>query len=93
MPPTRKTLQGMRQANAKASTIKVPLYVHHGDVDTITYEPATRKFVEAATACSDKTYTAIPGGYHEVLLGPEKVTTTEAMADWILERSASRAKL
>lgn len=83
----------MRQANAKASTIKVPLYVHHGDVDTITYEPATRKFVKAATACSDKTYTAIPGGYHEVLLGPEKVTTTEAMADWILERSASRAKL
>lgn len=91
--PIIYVLQGMKAANAGAAAMTVPLYMHHGDVDTVTYEPATKKFYEAAVGCKDKVYTSVQGGYHEILLGPEKESTIEAIGDWILARSPSRAKL
>lgn len=35
----------------------------------------------------DKTLTVVPGGYHEVLLGPEKEEVIAGIMAWILQHS------
>ena len=42
----------------------------------------------------DKTLNEVPGGYHELIMGPEKEQVIALVRDWILARSrTSTAKM
>ncbi|RMZ57612.1 hypothetical protein APUTEX25_001812 [Auxenochlorella protothecoides] len=84
--------RGMREVFRGAPGLTVPIYAHHGDSDRITHEPFTRRWTEAVGS-QDKTYRLVAGGYHEVLLGPQKDELIEGIAEWILARSAVPARL
>lgn len=84
--------RGMREVFKRASGLTVPIYAHHGDSDRITSEPFTRQWVEAVGS-GDKAHHLVAGGYHEVLLGPQKDELIEGIADWILARSSTPARL
>lgn len=39
----------------------------------------------AAAASTDKELKEFPGGYHELLMGPEKEEAAKTLKDWILK--------
>jgi hypothetical protein len=41
---------------------------------------------------TDKTFKEVPGGYHELLLGPEKEQCGQWVVDWILGHAKSQPK-
>lgn len=82
----------MGKTNQGVAGMTLPLYFHHGDVDIITYPPASEA-VYTAAASKDKIYRKIPGAYHEPLQGPEKEMVTGWVKGWILERAAPASKI
>lgn len=65
--------------------------VVHGANDRCTSAPAARRLVERAGS-ADKLFRELPGGYHELLHGPEWRDCSLAMADWILARVPAQAQ-
>ena len=51
---------------------------------------AVRRLVKAAQS-QDKTLHEVEGGYHELLMGPEKEGVMSLVQDWILSRATSGA--
>ena len=48
----------------------------------------------ANASSKDKELREFPGGFHELLMGPEKEQAVQTLRDWILKRSAEpEAKL
>lgn len=43
----------------------------------------------AAISSKDKVLDVIKGGYHELLMGPEKEDVLHKTTDWILQRASS----
>mmetsp|Transcript_22991 Transcript_22991/g.50466 ORF Transcript_22991/g.50466 Transcript_22991/m.50466 type:complete len:315 (-) Transcript_22991:187-1131(-) len=77
-----ETLKGFRLAHAKQSTLKLPIYAAHGTSDRCTSLKAVKALL-AAAASTDKTLNEVAGGYHEIMLGPEKDEVLRSMVDWI----------
>ncbi|KDD73582.1 hypothetical protein H632_c2036p0 [Helicosporidium sp. ATCC 50920] len=87
-----ETLKAFRALERSRSRLKLPLFAHHGAVDKCTYPPGTEAFVEGAGS-ADKTLKLYPGGFHEVMFGPEAVLVRRNVADWILARARAAPKL
>lgn len=51
---------------------------------------AVKRLIQAAQS-KDKTLIEIPGGYHELIMGPEKEQVIAMVRDWILERSGKNS--
>ena len=51
---------------------------------------AVKRLIQAAFS-KDKTLIEIPGGYHELIMGPEKEQVIAMVRDWILERSGKNS--
>ena len=74
--------------------IKVPVYCGHGSTDRCTSLPASRRFINAVALNGvDATLHEFPGGYHELLHGPEWKEATDRIAGWILSKGAIQSKL
>ncbi|KAG1680800.1 hypothetical protein FOA52_008133 [Chlamydomonas sp. UWO 241] len=86
-------LKAFRQLGSRASQLKLPLYIGHGDQDKCTSLPASARFVEAVSS-PDATLHVYKGGYHELLHGPEWQDATDRMIEWMTKRSGQgRSKL
>ena len=47
---------------------------------------AVKRLIQASQS-KDKTLNEVPGGYHELIMGPEKEQVIAMVKDWILARS------
>lgn len=79
-------LKGMKRMAQDESKITVPIFAVHGNADKTTSLEAVKRLVHNS-ASKDTTLMEIPGGYHELLMGPEKEEVTAAISAWILRHS------
>eukprot|EP00884_Botryococcus_braunii_P017682 jgi/Botrbrau1/4598/Bobra.60_2s0083.1 len=79
-------LKGFGILAANASQYNMPMLALHGDADKITSFQATKRFMTKVPS-KDRTFVEVPGGYHELLMGPEKEEMVRIIVDWILKRS------
>lgn len=47
---------------------------------------AVKRLIQASQS-KDKTLNEVPGGYHELIMGPEKEQVIAMVRDWMLARS------
>ena len=50
---------------------------------------AVKRLIQASQS-KDKTLNEVPGGYHELIMGPEKEQVIVMVRDWILARSGNK---
>lgn len=74
----------MNAMKKRYAEITVPVFGHHGSSDKCTSLRAHQAFM-AAISSSDKTLSLVEGGYHELLMGPQKEQCKSTIADWILQ--------
>lgn len=82
----RKIEAAMTALKKRYSEITVPVFGQHGSMDKCTSIRAHRAFMEGISS-ADKTLSLVEGGYHELLMGPQKDKCMATIADWILQRS------
>jgi acylglycerol lipase len=76
----------MRSLRQHYHKIALPVYGLHGDTDRCTSKAATERFMSSISS-KDKTLEVVPGGYHELLLGTQKLACFESIVKWVLEHS------
>ncbi|CAL8470596.1 g10138 [Coccomyxa elongata] len=77
-------LKGFRDVQRKEALLRVPILAIHGTADKITSYTAVKRLL-AAAASTDKELKEFPGGFHELLMGPEKEEAVKTLKDWILK--------
>ena len=65
---------------------RLPILALHGTADKITSYTAVKRLL-ANAASTDTQLKEFPGGYHELLQGPEKEEAFVTLRDWILRHS------
>lgn len=83
-------LKGFRALAKHRADFTMPILAVHGTVDRCTSLSATKKHL-AAVPSKDVTLVEIEGGYHELLLGPEKERVWKLFIDWMTEHAAKAA--
>ncbi|GAX72846.1 hypothetical protein CEUSTIGMA_g301.t1 [Chlamydomonas eustigma] len=81
-------LTAFRQLGRRSKDLCLPIYIAHGTNDRCTSFAASSRFLKDVSS-SDKTFNDFPGGYHELLHGPEWRDATDSMTRWIAKRSAT----
>ncbi|KAL6751088.1 alpha/beta-hydrolase [Haematococcus lacustris] len=81
-----EVLKGFKAMQKLRSKISVPLYACHGTMDRCTSLQAVKDLLKASSS-QDKTLNEIPGGYHELLMGPEKEACIQRLVDWLVAHS------
>ncbi len=76
---------GMRQIQASASRISLPMLLLHGEGDTMA-APAGSRFLHEQISSADKTLEILPGLLHEIFNEPERETVFANMLAWCDER-------
>ena len=61
----------MAALKKRYSEITVPVFGHHGSKDKCTSMRAHKAFMNSISS-TDKTLSIVDGGYHELLMGPQK---------------------
>lgn len=80
-------LKAFRLIQSSTKKIKIPVYCGHGQMDKCTSLPASRRFVNAVALNGvDSTLHEYPGGFHELLHGPEWIEATDRIAGWMLRQ-------
>ena len=79
-------LKGFKDVQHKEKQLRLPILAIHGTADKITSITAVKRLL-ASAASTDTELKEFPGGFHELLLGPEKEDTFVALRDWILRHS------
>lgn len=79
---------GMQRLKAVYKDITLPVYGVHGESDRTTSLKAHRRFIDAISS-KDKTLEIVPGGYHELLHGPQRHDVVRKAAAWLLEHAAA----
>ncbi|WP_420457482.1 lysophospholipase [Rubrivirga sp.] len=74
-----RAIEAVRQ---RPEAFDVPLYLFHGDADTIT-DPAGTRWLADHAASDDVTLRLWPGLYHETLNEPERDEVIAELADWL----------
>lgn len=83
-------LRGFAELRSGAPQLRLPLYVAHGTDDRCTNAAASRALVAAASS-PDKVFVDVEGGYHELLMGPERDACVARMVDWMVVRAGAAA--
>ncbi|KAL3161797.1 hypothetical protein ABBQ38_008889 [Trebouxia sp. C0009 RCD-2024] len=81
-------MKGFRALGRRHSELMLPILAVHGTKDHCTSLPAVKRLVQSSNS-KDKTLNEIPGGYHELIMGPEKEQVIAMVRDWILARSGT----
>ncbi len=81
-----ETTRAQARALARASTLALPLYTAFGEQDPIANPSTGRAFFDAAGS-KDKTWSGLPGLFHEILNEPSWPTIAGPIGDWVLERA------
>ncbi|CAL5220245.1 g2225 [Coccomyxa viridis] len=79
-------LKGFRDIQKKEKLLRLPILAIHGTADKITSYTAVKRLL-ANAASTDTALKEFPGGYHELLQGPEKEEAFVTLRDWILRHS------
>lgn len=64
------------------SAVTIPIYAFHGTKDNIAPIEAVDTFITAVTS-KDTTMKQFPGGFHELVHGPEKTEAFDGLAAWL----------
>jgi acylglycerol lipase len=88
----RQVEAAMKRLKPMYKDFTLPLLGIHGDTDRCTSMRAHKEFMEKASSV-DKTFDVIPGGYHEMLLGPQKDECFMKMSTWMLARLGSKPQI
>lgn len=83
-------LKGFRSLDRSQSQLALPILAVHGTSDRCTSLPAVKRLLQVCQS-KDQTLKEIPGGYHELLMGPEKEEVIPLVREWILTHSSTNA--
>ncbi|CAL5222462.1 g4830 [Coccomyxa viridis] len=70
--------------------LELPIYAHHGTKDRLANLGAVKRLLRNA-ASRDVTLYEVPGGYHELFMGPEKDDIIAHINAWVLEHAELKA--
>jgi acylglycerol lipase len=68
--------------------ITLPVFGVHGDADKVTSLRAHKQFFEQISS-TDKTLYVVPGGWHELVKGPQQADVVKRIAAWILDHASA----
>jgi len=75
----------MAQVMSQAQAVTLPLFIMHGDADTMAAPAGSQRFAEAVSS-DDLSIQLLPGLYHEIFNEPEGTEIIAAYADWMEAR-------
>jgi acylglycerol lipase len=81
----RQVERGMNRLKPHYKKITIPVYGLHGESDRCTSLRGHKNFINSVSS-TDKTLDVVVGGYHELLMGPQKDECIQKLASWILSR-------
>lgn len=92
-------VKSARQVEAAMNRLKpaykeftLPIFGLHGNSDRVTSMRGHKAFIDNASSV-DKTFDVVPGGYHELLMGPQKQECFQKVSTWILTRTTSTPQI
>ncbi|KAI8469469.1 MAG: Alpha/Beta hydrolase protein [Monoraphidium minutum] len=80
-----EVLKGMRALAPRVPEVGLPLYVVHGMRDATTSFDAVDDFV-SRSGSAEKAFAKVEDGFHELLMGEERVANGRAIAEWCKAR-------
>ncbi|GLC59571.1 hypothetical protein PLESTB_001501600 [Pleodorina starrii] len=84
-------LKAFRGLSSKRAEFKLPILAVHGTADRCTSLPAVREMLKHVSS-TDVKLIEVEGGYHELLMGPEKEQVRAGIRDWLLAHAEARAE-
>ena len=81
-------LQGQRKLKPHYKDFTLPVYGYIGSSDRCCSMPALKKFIDEIQS-ADKQLNVVEGGYHELLMGPQKNEVVQNVIDWVLAHLTS----
>lgn len=85
---TARRVEGaMNSLKPHYKKLQIPVYGLHGESDRCTSLRGHRHFIDSISS-TDKTLDIVPGGYHELLKGPQKEDCCVRLAMWMLSRAS-----
>jgi acylglycerol lipase len=82
-------LKAFGEVARREAELTLPIYAHHGDTDRTTSLTAVKRLLQNCQS-QDVTLNVVPGGYHELFMGPEKEQVTSALRDWMLSKQPKK---
>jgi len=87
-----ETLAAVDRVRARASEIRMPLLVLHGEADKINSVEGSRELFDMASS-TDKQLIVYPGGYHEPHNDLDRERVASDVIEWIQKRSIPASSL
>lgn len=87
----RRIQAAMNALKKRYAEFTVPVFGLHGSSDKCTSLRAHQAFM-AGISSTDKTLSMVEGGYHELLMGPQKEQCMSTISDWVLQRVTPQVK-
>lgn len=87
----RKIEAAMKSLKKRHAEFTLPVFGQHGSSDKCTSLRGHQAFMDGISS-TDKTLNMVEGGYHELLMGPQKEQCMSASADWILQHVTPQVK-
>eukprot|EP00879_Flechtneria_rotunda_P021007 GHRR01022129.1.p1 GENE.GHRR01022129.1~~GHRR01022129.1.p1 ORF type:complete len:174 (+),score=45.17 GHRR01022129.1:1279-1800(+) len=78
-------LKAMNHLSANRKELTLPMYVVHGTKDAVTSIDAIEGFTKGVSS-KDLTFKRVEGGYHEMLMGDERIDSADNIIDWMRQR-------
>jgi len=75
-------LKGIKELECLSGKIDVPIYMVHGLKDAVTSHSAASRFIGAISS-KDKKFEEVTEGYHEMLMGSERIESANNIVNWI----------
>mmetsp|Transcript_26138 Transcript_26138/g.65938 ORF Transcript_26138/g.65938 Transcript_26138/m.65938 type:complete len:185 (-) Transcript_26138:464-1018(-) len=85
-------LQAFQRLEESYSLIELPVLAIHGQEDTVCSLQAVKHFLDGLSS-KDKRLVIMPGGWHELVHGPEKQELMTKVLDWVAEHMPARSNL
>lgn len=90
---TARQVEGaMNRLKASYPKFTMPIYGMHGSSDRCTSMRGHKAFMDGVSS-TDKTFDEIPGGYHELLMGPQKEECYQKMSTWMLAHTGPKPQI
>ena len=88
----RQVEAAMNRLKSAYKEFTLPIFGLHGDTDRVTSMRGHKAFIDNASSV-DKTFHVVPGGYHELLMGPQRQECFQKISTWILARTTSSPQI